>query len=155
MHRYCKVLLGSAAAVALISGAAMLTTSEASAQQINIEGLIRGALSHSYGGYYRRHRGGRVHEVRHDRGSKDKDAKENDDDGLSKGKDDQKGNQSADIGSKDAKPANAPSAPTRADSGVKKGQQESAASDTTPSTPPPPAPPPKPSNEVPAFSPSR
>jgi hypothetical protein len=152
MQRYCKVLLGSAAAVVLISGATVLTTSEASAQ-INIEGLIRGAMSHYGGGYYRHHRGGgRVHEVRHERGSKE--AKDDDnDDGLSKGKGDQKGNQSADIGNKDAKPS---SAPTQADSGMNsnKSQPETAASNTPP-PPAPTAPPPKPNNEIPAFSPSR
>jgi hypothetical protein len=154
MHRYCKVLLGSAAAVVLISGATVLTTREASAQ-INIEGLIRGAMSHYGGGYYRHHRsGGRVHEVRHERGSKE--AKDDDkDDGLSKGKGDQKVNQSADIGNKDAKPSNAP---TQADPGMNnKSQPETTAASNTP-PPPPPAPAaqtPKGNSEIPAFSPSR
>lgn len=83
MHRH--LLLGSAAAVALISGAAMLTTSPASAQ-INIEGLIRGAMSHGYYGGYSRHHRGKVHESSHERRSKNKE--DADDEGPSKDKDD-------------------------------------------------------------------
>ena len=95
MHRYCKLLLGSAAIAALIAGATMVTTTEASAQ-VDIEGLIRGAMSHGYyGGYSYRHHRGKVHESSHERRSKKKE--EADDEGSSKGKDDH----SADAGSKD------------------------------------------------------
>jgi len=99
MHRYCKVLLGSAAAVALVSGATVLTATEASAQ-INIEGLIRGAMSHGYyGGYSRHHHSGRVHETRHERRSKDKDADEDDDNKA--GSKDKQDHQTADKDSSD------------------------------------------------------
>jgi hypothetical protein len=76
MQRLRKVLLGSAAAVALASSAMMLSTTEASAQ-FDIGGIIRGAMTHGYyGGGYRRR--GRVHETRRDRHSKE--AKEEDKD---------------------------------------------------------------------------
>jgi len=66
MHRLGKVLLGSTAVAALLSGAVTLPTTQASAQ-VNIDGLIRGAL-HEYNRHYR-HRGhhGRTHEARHGR----------------------------------------------------------------------------------------
>lgn len=131
MHRICKVLLASAAVVALISGASMLTTREASAQ-IDIEGMIRGAMSHGYGGYSRHHRG-KVHESSHDRRSKDKEDAE--DEGPSKDKDDT-------AGKGDVKPA------ANRDSGSNKGQQETAASNNSSSGS-------KPNTETPAFSPSR
>jgi uncharacterized sporulation protein YeaH/YhbH (DUF444 family) len=138
MHRYCKVLLGSAAAVALVSGPTVLTTSEASAQ-INIEGLIRGAMSHGYYGGYSRHHRGRVHETKHERRSKDQDA---DDDDDSKGKN--KKEQSADTGDK----SDGKGTQTQTDASAKKLEPETAASNT------PPPPPPKPS-DTPVFSPSR
>ena len=103
MHRYCRLLLGSAAAVALISGATMLTATEASAQ-INIEGLIRGAM-HSYyggGGYYRHHRG-RVHESSHERRSKKHEEAKDDEDNKGGSKDNHgsSGHQTADKDSSD------------------------------------------------------
>jgi uncharacterized sporulation protein YeaH/YhbH (DUF444 family) len=121
MHRYCKVLLGSAAAVALVSGAVMLTTSEASAQ-INIEGLIRGAMSHGYGGYSRHHRG-KVKESKHERRSKDKD--DADDDDSSKGKKEE----SADTDGKGS------SAQTQVDSSAKKLEPVPAANTSPPKQP--------------------
>lgn len=149
MHRYCKLLLGSAATLALISGATMLTTTEASAQ-INIEGLIRGAMSHGYyGGYSYRHHRGRVHESSHERRSKKHE--EADDEGSSKGKDDH----SADVGNKvNVKPS---TAANQVNPGSNNGQHpETAASNTvTPAQAPAPAPAPKPNNDIPAFSPSR
>jgi hypothetical protein len=77
MQRLNQVLLGSAAVVALVSGAMMLSTTKASAQ-FDIGGIIRGAVAHGYygGGSYRRR--GRVHETRRDRHSKE--AKEEDKD---------------------------------------------------------------------------
>ncbi len=58
MHRYYKIALKAATAVALVWGAAAFTTTEASAQ-FGFEGMIRGAMGG--GGFSRRHHG-RVHE---------------------------------------------------------------------------------------------
>lgn len=77
MHRLGKVLLGSTAVAALLSGAVTLPTTQASAQ-VNIDGLIRGAL-HEYNRHYR-HRGhhGRTHEARHGRHHRQHEAKDED-----------------------------------------------------------------------------
>lgn len=77
MQRFAKVLLGSAAAVALISGVMTLSTTQASAQ-IDIEGMIRGAMAHGYHGGHYRGRHGRVHETRRGRHSKEHEAKDDD-----------------------------------------------------------------------------
>lgn len=138
MHRYYKVVLKAATAVALIWSAATLTTTEASAQ-FGFEGLIRGAMGHGCcaGGGYSRHHRGRVHEARHHRGSKDDDA----DDDDSKGKD--KDTKSADNKT-DMKPASA----VKVDAAPKQDQPQTAASS-------PPAPASKPNTDIPAFTPSR
>jgi hypothetical protein len=73
MQRLSRVLLGSIAAVALASGAVMFSTTEASAQ-LDIGGIIQGAMAHGYYGGYR-HRG-RVRETkreRHPREAKEED----------------------------------------------------------------------------------
>ena len=62
MHRYFKIMLKAATAVALVSSAAVLTAPKASAQ-FGFEGIIRGAMG---GGFSRRHHG-RVHKSRHHR----------------------------------------------------------------------------------------
>lgn len=70
MQGFGRILLSSAAAVVLVSGATVLSTTNASAQ-FNIEGIIRGAMAHGYygGGRSYHHHGssGRVHETRHER----------------------------------------------------------------------------------------
>lgn len=155
MYRYYKIMLRVAAAVALVACAAMLTTTQASAQ-FGFEGIIRGAISHGYYGGYSRHHG-RVHESKHGRRSKSDEA---DDEDSSKGKGkDSKDVQSADkdnrpdINKADVKPASAVSG---VDSGSKQGQpaasiattSTAAASTTT-------TPPSKPNTDIPAFTPSR
>ncbi len=77
MSRLGKILLGSTAAVALTSGALTLSATQASAQ-INIEGLIRGAMSQYGVHYYRGRRRGRTHEVRRGRHAKEHEAKGDD-----------------------------------------------------------------------------
>jgi hypothetical protein len=138
MHRYHKVMLKAATAAVLVWSAAMLTTNEASAQ-FGFEGIIRGALSHGCcgGGGFSRHHRGRVHEVRHHRGSKDEDA----DDDDAKGKNDAA--KSADNKA-DLKPASV----VKFDSAPKQDQPETTAS----STPTSPA---KANIDMPVFSPSR
>ena len=138
MHRYHKVALKAATAVALAWSAAMFTTSQASAQ-FGLEGIIRGAMSHGCcgGGGYSRHHRGRVHELRHHRGSKDEDA---DDDG-SKGKD--KDTKAADNRT-DMKPASA----VKVDLAPKQDQPQT----TVSSAPTWPA---KANTDMPAFTPSR
>jgi hypothetical protein len=79
MQRFAKVLLRSAAVV-LIPGAIVFSTSQASAQfSINIGGL-GGLIPHgSYGRSYHSRRG-RTHEARHERRSKEREAKDDDSD---------------------------------------------------------------------------
>jgi hypothetical protein len=81
MQRFSKVLLGSAAAVALVSSAIAFSTSQASAQiSINLGGL-GGLIPHgSYGSRYHSRHGRTQHEARHERRSKDKEAKDDDSD---------------------------------------------------------------------------
>jgi hypothetical protein len=137
MHRYFRVALKAATAVALVWGATMFTTNEASAQ-FGFEGMIRGAMGGGCcGGGFSRHHRGRVHETKHHRGSKDEDA----DDDDSKGKD--KDTKSADNKS-DMKPA----AAVKVDSAPKQDQPQTAASN-------PPASTAKVNADIPAFTPSR
>lgn len=134
MQRLSKVLLGSAAAVALASGAVMLSTTEASAQ-FDIGGMIRGAMEHGYyGGGYRRR--GRVHETRRERHSKE--AKEEDKDKQDKADkhEDKQVDQAAGGNSGNSNRAEdkgPPSSPPPANSGTPK----------------------QPVADIPAFSPSR
>jgi hypothetical protein len=81
MHRLTKVLLGSAAALALASGATAFSTTPASAQfTISIPNL--GGLGLSYGGGHRARRTKtREHEARHERRSREHEAKDDDDSG--------------------------------------------------------------------------
>lgn len=134
MHRYFKVALKAATAVALVWGATMFTTTEASAQ-FGFEGMIRGAMGG--GGFSRRHHG-RVHESRHHRGSKDEDA----DDDDSKGKD-------KDTKSADNKTEMKPASAVKVDSAPKQDQPQTAASSPPPTTAS------KASADIPAFTPSR
>lgn len=134
MHRYFKIMLKAATAVALLSSAAVLTAPKASAQ-FGFEGMICGAMGG--GGFSRRHHG-RVHELRHHRHSKDEDA----DDDNSKSKD----SKSAGNDSKaDLKPA---SAAKQVDAAPNQGQPQAAASSAPTSSP-------KPNADMPAFTPSR
>lgn len=148
MHRYYKIMLKSATAVALVWSAATLTTTEASAQ-FGFEGLIRGAMSHGYYGGYSRHHG-RVHESRRGKRSKHEDA---DDEDSSKGKDTEtadknKKTESADKNNKtDMKPA---SAVSRVDSSSNQGQPQTTAASSTTTTSSA-----KANTDIPAFSPSR
>lgn len=88
MQGFAKILLGSAAAVALVSAATVLSTTEASAQFPNIDGIMRGLSHPYYGGSKGYHSRGKAHESKSDHHSKeakeegkskqDKDAKEED-----------------------------------------------------------------------------
>ena len=76
-----KSSLGAAVAFVFVSAMMMLASSEASAQ-INIEGLIRGAIGHGYG---YRYRGGSHHRghvaSRHERRHEDSDSASSSDKG--------------------------------------------------------------------------
>jgi hypothetical protein len=97
MQGFARILLGSSAAAALVAGATMLSTTQASAQ-INIEGLIRGAMSHGYNGGGTSYRGhhGKVHEARHEHEHHSKNSKEaNDEDKGKQDNEDKQDKQSA------------------------------------------------------------
>lgn len=77
MPRFSRVLLGSAASVALVSSAIAFSTSQASAQ-IPFIGGLPGFVPHgSFSGHHTR-RGRGDHEARHERRSKDREAKDDD-----------------------------------------------------------------------------
>lgn len=89
MARFSKALLGSAAAVAVASGAIAFSTSQASAQiSINLGGL-GGLIPHgNYGSRYHSRRGKTQHEVHHERRSKDREEAKGDDSGKNDSADD-------------------------------------------------------------------
>lgn len=134
MNGIWNSLLRTAAVIAALAGLSMLLASQASAQ-INIEGLIRGAMAHG-GGHYRSHRG-RVHESKRERHRGNR--KDDDEDEQSAKEEHTHGSNKTEL-----------SAP------VKEAPQTAAAS------PPPSAPAPaasastpKSSGEVPTFTPER
>ena len=153
MYRYYKIVLKAAVAVALVACAAMLSTTQASAQ-FGFEGIIRGAISHGYYGGYSRHHG-RVHESRHGRRSKSDEA--DDEDSSKKGKD-SKDVQSADkdnkvdvkkvdINKADVKPASANQGQPQPAASTPAVSTAAASTTTTPAQ--------KPNTDIPAFTPSR
>src|SRR5579872_783153 len=141
MHRYFKIMLKAATAVALVSSAAVLTAPKASAQ-FGFEGMIRGAMG---GGFSRRHHG-RVHESRHHRRhSKGDDVDDDDSKDSAKDASKDKDSKSAGNDSKaDLKPA---SAAKQVDAAPNEGQPQAAASGAPTSSSKP--------SDMPAFTPSR
>jgi hypothetical protein len=140
MPRFSRVLLGSAAAVALVSGAIAFSTSQASAQIPFIGGLPGFVPNGGFGSHHSRHGRG-DHEARHDRRSKEKDAKDDD-----SGKGDDSGSKPDRVQLSGHGPDHGP---------------ETAASNPPSSSAPPPAPPPsppssgQPSGDVPSFTPEK
>ncbi len=137
MQRFSRVLLGSAAAFALVSGAIAFSTSQASAQ-IPFIGNLPGFVPHgSFGSshYHSRH-GRSEHEVRHERRSKEKDAKDDD-----SGKGDDSANNK----------------PDRVQFSAHGSAPETAASSPPAPSAPAPAPPSsgQPSGDVPSFTPEK
>ena len=140
MHRYYRIMLKAATAVALVWGATAFTATEASAQ-FGFEGMIRGAMG---GGGFSRHHG-RVHESRHHRRhSKGDDVDDDDAKDSAKDSSKDKDNKSAANDSKsDLKPA---SSAKQVDAAPNEGQPQAGGGTPTSSSKP---------SDMPAFTPSR